>query len=258
MTTYLKVLGPDNRSCHGGDFDWTDYLPDGDTPGKPLPTIADPLLCERGWHWCTPESLMRDWAQHQMRVYEATPEGITADHDGKYVSSSGRLLRPYPLPEWWQASQRFILEEIPAVRWLTQHDEPLPKWRVSLAPTLDRARDQARDQVWNQVWNQAGRQAGHQARNQALDQARDQARAEAWNQARVEAWTQAGHQAWAEALDQAGYDAALYTVTHHICADLPLDQCHHAHAAARWEVWTRGWALYGEVDGVLYVYGVAR
>lgn len=30
--TYYKVISADNKSCHGGDFDWTDYLPQGDNP----------------------------------------------------------------------------------------------------------------------------------------------------------------------------------------------------------------------------------
>ena len=39
--TYYKVISKDNKSCHGGDFDWTPYLPKGTKPGKWTPKIKD-------------------------------------------------------------------------------------------------------------------------------------------------------------------------------------------------------------------------
>jgi hypothetical protein len=67
--------------------------------------------------------------------------------------------------------------------------------------------------------------------------------------------------AWAAARAAAGAaaraaarDAALYTYTHHVCSDLKLDERHVKHAAERWEVWRKGYGLYGDVGGVLYVY----
>ena len=52
----------------------------------------------------------------------------------------------------------------------------------------------------------------------------------------------------------AARDAALYIVVCHVCADLPLDQAHRDHAAARWAVWQAGYGLFCDVGGVLYVY----
>jgi len=216
MTTYLKVLGPENRACHGGAFDYADYLPQGDEPGPWLPA-REPKLCWSGWHWCTPESLMRHWAVANMRVYVAEPSadvtGLT--DDGKCVSSSGRLLREYPLPEWWTEAMRFVNEELPNVPWMQRVGPVEPTWRVF--PTLDAA------------WYAAGVAARAAARAAAGYATRDAAR-----------------------------DAALFALTHYVCADLPLAQEHRDHAAARWEVWKRGYGLLGDVEGVLYVYEAVR
>lgn len=48
--TYYKVIGSDNKSCHGGDFDWTEYLPENGKPGKWTPEIDDIVECSRGYH----------------------------------------------------------------------------------------------------------------------------------------------------------------------------------------------------------------
>ena len=44
-----KVLN-DNKSCSGGDFDWTDYLPADGKPGKWTPTKRSVKLCHKGYH----------------------------------------------------------------------------------------------------------------------------------------------------------------------------------------------------------------
>lgn len=52
----------------------------------------------------------------------------------------------------------------------------------------------------------------------------------------------------------AAWDASLL-VQMHITSDLQVSAKHRQHALARWEVWTRGYGLLCDVDGVLYVYG---
>jgi hypothetical protein len=39
-----------------------------------------------------------------------------------------------------------------------------------------------------------------------------------------------------------------------VCDGLPIAQKHIDHAAARMDVWRKGYGLYCDVDGVLYVY----
>ena len=67
----------------------------------------------------------------------------------------------------------------------------------------------------------------------------------------------AGAAAGAAAGDAAGdaaWDASLYTRVEFICAGLDLEEKHREHARARWEVWSKGYGLLCDVDGVLYVY----
>jgi hypothetical protein len=41
-------------------------------------------------------------------------------------------------------------------------------------------------------------------------------------------------------------------------ADLKIDIKHKEHAAARMEVWQKGYGLITDVNGVLYVYGIKK
>ena len=226
--TYLKVLAPTNTACHGGTFDYTAFLPAGDEPGAPLPERT-PVLCKSGWHWCNPDSLMRRWAKPHMQVFEAAPSEDVSPFDeaGKCVSASGRLLRPYPLPDWWQATMAFV-GAIPDVPWFAQSAEPRPEWKLFTASTLATA------------WAAARATARDAARAAARDAARGAARDAAWDAAWAAAW-----------------DARL-AASYEFCADLPIEQSHRDHVIARWDVWQRGYGLLGDVGGVLYVYGVTR
>lgn len=52
----------------------------------------------------------------------------------------------------------------------------------------------------------------------------------------------------------AARDAGFYTLVAHVCADLPLEERHRAHARERWAAWQKGYGVATDVDGVLYVY----
>ncbi len=254
--TYYKVI-VDNASAHGGDFDWTAHLPrptkaGAYRPGKWTPTIPTPVICERGWHLTTDP--MR-WPKVGMQVYEAKP-GRVADADGdKIVTDRCRLLRPAPetIPDWWHAAERFIREEIPATPWFHPDWNPDPSWRLFTAPTWDSARDSAWDSARDSAWASARDSAWDSACASARDSAWASACASAWDSA----WDSACASACASAWDSA-WDSALYVVTEHICAGLPLAEVHRAHARARWDVWRKGYALLCDVAGTLYVYAKAR
>jgi hypothetical protein len=113
--------------------------------------------------------------------------------------------------------ERFVTEAIPRIPWFRPDGKPDPAWRLFTAPSR------------------------YAARAAAWDAARDAARAAAWDAA------------WAAAWD-AARAAALVVSTEHVCAGLPLEDRHREHARARWRVWEKGYALLGDVDGVLYVY----
>ena len=250
---YLKVLDTNHQSCHGGEFDWSPYLPQGDKPGTWLPEIVDPVICERGWHWCDEASLMKWWAVANMRVYEAEPRtDVSTDHDdGKTVSGGGRLLRAYALPEWWQGAMRFVAEDIPSIPWMHNDGQPLETWRVfpSWAAAMYAARDAARDAARIAATDAAMYAARIAARDAARDAVRDAAGDAVRDAARIAARDVAMDAGWDVAMD-----AGFYQQVIHICGDLDIDESHRQHARDRWQVWQKGYGLYCELGGTLYTY----
>ncbi len=242
---FLKVLSADNQSCHGGSFDWTEYLPTADGPGKPLPVIDNPVMCTRGYHWTTEAALMQQWAKAHMRVYVVEPsDDVTKPADGgKSVSSGGRLVSEYALPPWWQEAMRFIREDVPATPWLVPDGQPQSAWRVF--PTWDAARDAAGDAARDATRGAARGAAWAAAWDAARDAARAAARAAAWDAA----WDAAR-----DAARAAAWDAALYTQCVQVCDGTDLADEHRQHARDRWEVWRTGYGLARVVAGVFYVY----
>jgi len=89
---YYKVISKDNKSCHGGDFDWTPYLPAGSNPGKWTPEIKDIKECNRGYHVT---QFWNMWYKEDCRIFECEVDGcITNTNPGvieKEVCTSIRL-----------------------------------------------------------------------------------------------------------------------------------------------------------------------
>jgi hypothetical protein len=201
--------------------------------------------------------------------------------------------------EWRDAMKRTLwklnldavqatLDEVKGIKYLDQHDDPLPEWKVTLRPTLAAARDAARDAAGDAAGDAARNAAGDAARGAAWDAARNAAGDAAWdaawgaagdavrNAARDAAWNAAGDAAWNAAWG-AAWDAALAVrvrpagdaargAAGDAARDAALavrvsllkgliDEKHVAHIEARMDVWRRGWALCCDVKGVLYVYG---
>jgi hypothetical protein len=113
-----------------------------------------------------------------------------------------------------------FIDSFKKVRWFKPDGKPRKEWKIFYGKTWDAARDAARDAAWDAAW--------------------DAARDAAWDAAR---------------------DAALLTRFIVITDKIPQDknlQKHYKHAKERWEVWTKGYGLYCDVNGVLYVYGVKK
>ena len=94
--TYYKALGPDGRSCNGGNSKWNlpTLQPDGSyKPGRWMPTIKDIEPCERGYHLFERRDILQ-WVN--ATLYEAEGRGETVDHGNKTVFAQARLLRPIP------------------------------------------------------------------------------------------------------------------------------------------------------------------
>jgi len=86
-----KVLSKNNKSMNGGEFDWSDYIPNGKKKGGWTPKVDDLNICNRGYHltehWCF-------WFNSEdNRIFEAEGKqpGDT-DYD-KTVFESVRLIR---------------------------------------------------------------------------------------------------------------------------------------------------------------------
>ena len=73
MMKYYKVIGADNKSCNGGDFDWTGYLPKNGKPGEWTPKIENIVACERGYHVTEYWNM---WYKDGRRVFECEADGV--------------------------------------------------------------------------------------------------------------------------------------------------------------------------------------
>ena len=85
--TYYKVLNSDGSACHGGNGKW--HLPKGKRPGKWMPNIANPILCERGYHLVKDAQLL-EWLGPT--IYVAEYRGATVRDSTKLVAEQARLV----------------------------------------------------------------------------------------------------------------------------------------------------------------------
>ncbi len=92
VQTALKVIGKDFGACHGGRFDYTDYLPKDGAPGPWLPKVATPKACERGYHVTSREWAAMWWLE-DARLYRVEVRGKShSDEPNKTAWSEMRLL----------------------------------------------------------------------------------------------------------------------------------------------------------------------
>ena len=216
MSDLYKVL-VNHRSAHGGTLTWSLPTPTDDDwqPGDWHTVAGEISVCTNGLHLTSDPTR---WLKVGCEVYLAEGRGDRQSRGDKTAFAEARLLRPAPemVPEWWRQHERFVAE-LPRIPWCQPDGSPSPEWRLFTAPTLAEARAAARDAAWDA------------------------------------AGAAAGAAAWASARD-AARDANLYTQVQHVCGDLDVEQRHRSHVEARWEVWRKGYCLFGDVDGVLYVY----
>jgi hypothetical protein len=235
--TFYKVLTKNMQSGHNGVFDWTKYAQSHDW----TPEIAEVSLCSTGYHLTTQPM---QWPLVGMRVFEAEGRGAWETQEDQTAYASVRLLRECPeaVPAYWHDAEAFVAE-LPTLPWLQPQGDPDQGWRVF------ETRAAARDET----------------RAAARDAARDAAWAAAWVAARDAAWAAAGDAAWVAARDaawaaagvaarDAAWAAALWARVLVVRDLLGDDSPHVQHAAARTDVWRRGYGLLCDVEGELYVY----
>ena len=158
-----KYLNADGTASNGGSGKW--YLPHGSRPGKWMPPILDIKPCERGYHLCRPQDLLK-W--HGVTLWKAEYRGVYLVHDdSKIVAEQARLISQVTI--WNERTQRLFACDC------AEHVAPLyvaklGKWKPM--DTIEVAR----------------RYANGQATDKELAAARDAAWAAAWDAARDAAW----------------------------------------------------------------------
>jgi len=267
-TKYYKIL-VDGKSCNGGDLTWS--LPKQDkkgkwTPGKWHKIDDDIVMCSSGIHLTTKPY---QWYKWNCICYEAEPILDGAIHqDDKSVFVGARLLKPVQHPKWWLDAIDFV-DSIKHVQFLKPDGKPLKSWKLFTGKTWYAARYDARNAACDAASNAARYAASNAARNAACDAASNAARYDARNAAcdaagnaasnaacdaaRYDAWNAAWDAAWNDAR-YAAWDAANYVACNCICHGLKLNRKHIKYSKAAWQVWQKGYALFGCVNGVIYVY----
>ena len=77
MSRYYKVIGADNKSCHGGDFDWAGYLPKDGKPGKWTPRVENVVAYKSGYHVTKYWNM---WYKEGCRILECEVDGVVIDN----------------------------------------------------------------------------------------------------------------------------------------------------------------------------------
>ena len=245
-----KVL-VDGRACHGGEYRYS--LPTDGGPGAWTEQAEDPLVCRRGYHLTTKPM---EWAKVGMRVFEATGVGMYSFDRDKFAFERVRLIRDATeeiVPGWWRKVEAFI-NKLSHLQWMDQHDAPDPTWRMFAT------RDQASDAAWdaedmlNVLFHDASIRTRIMADDHDREFAHDAAGTAAGYAARVGVRLDGAYEDQDESIaSDAACDARImaYVLA---CDGLLLDDACLTHVLARMDVWRRGYGLYGDVGGTLYVY----
>ena len=212
-----KVLSVYGYPLHGGSGAW--HLPKG-RPGKWMPEIADPLVCERGYHLVEAYAIP-EWLTDDCAIWEAEGRGASdADATGKTAFAQARLLRRVYLSERDQRlfaadCAEHVLGAFEAVR----PDDDRPRRAIAAARACARGQigwDElvaAQTAAWAAAWvaAQAAARAAARAGAQtaAWAAARAAARAAAW--AAMRTATRAATRAGARAATRAGARTAKQT-----------------------------------------------
>jgi hypothetical protein len=206
-------------------------------------------MCKNGIHLADDPL---KWYKPGAQYYEAEFEGeILWDEDkSKCCVRKARLIREVPPNRICKELDVFILEDIKRVRWFKPDGKPRKEWKIFYGDSWDAARnaawDAARNAAWDAAWyaarDAAGNAAWYAAGNAAWDAARNAAEDAAGNAA--------GNAAW---------DAAR-KIFFILVSDLSFkDKKKHQNFVNReWEVWTKGYGLLCDVNGVLYVYALKK
>jgi len=269
MQTYYKILRTNRASWYDEKFVWPL-----DKPVEVPDADQSKASCGRGVHLAKSINYGFQYAKFMARCFEARPlSPILGEDNSKIRVAKARLGREVT-PEYVKRVNQF-LRTIKTIKWFSNHREPLKSWQ--LFETRNAAWNAARNAAWNAArnaagdaarnaagdaagdaaWNAAWKAAGNAAWNAARNAAWKAARNAAWKAARNAARNAAGDAAWKAARNAAWNAELMATIL--VCYGLKtLDEDHVRHALSRWEVWKRGYGLFGDINGELFVYKKVR
>ena len=184
MTKLYKILR-DNKSCSGGHFDWTSYMPDGDKPDQWTPS-TDPDLCASGYHGTDAEHLLDFADGNQLFEIECIDETWDDEHK-KFVTSSMRLVRQ--IEGWNDKNLRlFAVWCARQVEYLMADERSKNAINIAEKYANGEATNEELAAAWAAAWDAAraaARAAASDAAWSAAWDASDAARAAAWDAARA-------------------------------------------------------------------------
>jgi len=217
--------------------------------GVNMPVIEDPdppdthFVCGCGYHLAKSIPDVFQGTEFPLRLAEAEPlSPILGEDETKIRVAHAKIVRWIPQREWpsWMRKTQKFINSIQKIRFFENHGLIDPKWEVF--ETQDDVRATIRNAAYTATWDAAMKTAN----NAAYSTARDAVLRAAGKAARTAVWDANYNAAKAN-------DASLMARLL-ICDGLDLDPKHLKHARERWAVWTRGYGLYADVDGVFYVY----
>lgn len=265
MTTLYKVL-VDGKAAHGGEYTYDLPTQNADgtwTPGYWTTPVSDVAVCRFGYHLTERAT---DWLIHGCSVYLAEGRGTAVSdqvsEQRKIAYESVRLLRPAPeaVPNYWTRTEAFIAS-IEHTRLGKPDGNPDPDWKLFTDRSLIAAKHAAHIAVL--------REAGGIGPNSPLNNRRSFARhasETALTSARRALMTcsiQEATRAQVSKLlttkipspEQSSIiKDALTAASMLLASDLHVTKYLRDLAHQCWEVWRKGYILYGEVSGELYVY----
>jgi len=256
--TYYKAVRMDRTAFYDKETKW----------GTNMPVIEDPDSsengpCGRGYHLAKSIPDVFQGIGFPLRLAEAEPlSPILGEDKGKVRVAHAKIVRWIPQKEWpnWLRKTQKFLNSLNKVKWFENHGSVDPKWKIfeTRAEARDAKCDTARN-AWYIAFNVIIDVARNAAADAAYDATRDAARFRVYD-AVYDAW-----KVTYSAVRNATNDLAYFTAKEAardavlmarllVCDGLNLDPKHLQQAKDRWKVWTRGYGLFADVDGVLYVY----
>jgi hypothetical protein len=166
--TYYKVL-KDGQACHGGTFDYSEYLPKGKRPGKWLPAVERVIPCCSGYHACEDKSLVT-WLYGGNEIWVVEFRETPLRNYDKVVGAQMRFVRK------------------------VEHDETIGEVRIlsrgntEVSDGFNWAYDSATVRAYDSATVRASGSATVRAYDSATVRAYDSATVEAYDSATVEAY----------------------------------------------------------------------